>query len=289
MIESRLWITGKKIILMISGCLIFAIGMNAFIGPLKLFNSGTVGLAQIVKVLLENYLQVDVFNKIDITGTINLLINIPLMIYCYQYTSKKLFASTLVCTILISILLTTIQFDTVIVDDMFAAVILGGVLCGAGRGLILRSGAAGSGLDLFAIVMIKKEKTDKVGKFTMYINCFIIITSTLLYNIQTAIYTGLFAYTRAFILDKIDHANIKISVSIHSNSSIIKKDIEQDFKTIVSKITCDPDGNKKTTYIYSLVIPKSKSSKLIYNVNKIDDSAILIFNDDISVVGSTDI
>lgn len=272
--------------MMVVGCLLFALGMNAFIVPLNLFSSGTVGIAQIIKVVLTDYAKLQICQGNDATGIINLIINIPLMIYSYKHVKRALFFKTLSCILLMTFFLTVLSFQTILVDDMFAAVVIGGVICGLGRGLILRSDSAGSGLDMLAIVLIKKNKTHRVGKFTLYINLFIIAASTFMYNIQTAIYTGLFAYIRSYIIDKAHYQNIKTSALITSKNKEIGNCLREIFKSSITEMDANRVESGEKVFLYLIVVKKSQITKLNDCVMKLDPSAFILINDDISVLGN---
>ena len=59
------------------GSFLFCAGLNWFIVPLGLYNGGTVGIAQIIRTLL------DLDTGFDIAGIINFGLNIPLLILAY--------------------------------------------------------------------------------------------------------------------------------------------------------------------------------------------------------------
>lgn len=73
----------KKLILAITGTLLFAIGMNIFIVPLGLYSGGFVGVGQLIRTFLVSFLHLNVGNT-DIAGIVYYIINIPLFILAYR-------------------------------------------------------------------------------------------------------------------------------------------------------------------------------------------------------------
>ena len=48
--------------LIIGGSILYALGMNLFLTPLKLFSGGGVGLAQLLTLFIEQFIDVGSFN-----------------------------------------------------------------------------------------------------------------------------------------------------------------------------------------------------------------------------------
>ena len=78
--KSRRVVLAKNAGLIIGGSLLYALGMNLFLTPLKLFSGGGVGLAQLLTLFLEKVMNAGNFNMY---GIVYLLINIPLLFLAY--------------------------------------------------------------------------------------------------------------------------------------------------------------------------------------------------------------
>ena len=74
----------KELFSAILGCFIFSFAVNIFIVPNSLYNGGILGIAQLIRSLLSNYISF----SFDIAGIISFLINIPLLILAYKFISK---------------------------------------------------------------------------------------------------------------------------------------------------------------------------------------------------------
>ncbi|MDE6675335.1 MAG: YitT family protein, partial [Acetatifactor sp.] len=65
---------GKRTLLAALGALIYAAGTNLFIVPSGLYSSGIMGLCQVLRTMMVEYLHLN-FGKVDIAGMIYYVIN----------------------------------------------------------------------------------------------------------------------------------------------------------------------------------------------------------------------
>ena len=106
----------------IIGCILYSIGVNSFAVPNSIAQSGVTGVA----VILNHLFSVPV-------GTVNLLLNIPLLILMWIFLGKKLVARTLWVTVLLSAALDLIaMFIPVYTGDKILASLFCGLLQGSG-------------------------------------------------------------------------------------------------------------------------------------------------------------
>ena len=169
------------------GGFLFAVGLNLFIVPLDLYSGGVIGMAQIIRTVLAQYAHMD-FGQLDIAGIINFLMNVPLFILAYRSISRKFFVKTLLCVLTQTVAFTIVMIpSTPILDDVLAACLIGGLICGFGIGLALRSGGSGGGLDILGVYFTKKFSDFSVGRLSNIINVLVFGVCGLLFNVTTAI------------------------------------------------------------------------------------------------------
>ena len=89
---------GRRTLLAVAGAAIYALGTNLFIVPSGLYSSGIMGLCQVVRTLLVDYMGLPMGN-VDIAGIIYYIINIPIFVIGYRKMGKKFLFKTLVCVI----------------------------------------------------------------------------------------------------------------------------------------------------------------------------------------------
>ncbi|MBQ4280674.1 MAG: YitT family protein, partial [Spirochaetales bacterium] len=64
------------------GGVIYAVGVNMFIVPFNLYSGGIVGIAQLIRTLLADYIHLD-FGSKDVAGIIFYVINVPILLYAF--------------------------------------------------------------------------------------------------------------------------------------------------------------------------------------------------------------
>lgn len=129
--------TVNAIVMTTIGSLIFAIGLDAFIVPHKLVSGSLSGVA-----LMLYYL-----TGIQV-GTLNLLLNLPILWAAYRWLGRLHLMITIFGTAVISLLINVFEFmaDYHMTQDPLIGSLLGGILCGLGLGIVYRSGGNTGGL-----------------------------------------------------------------------------------------------------------------------------------------------
>ena len=132
------------------------------------------------------------------------VINIPFLYLGYKHIGKTFSISTIVAIGLLS--LWTMYFEPVdsVTEDFFLAVIFGGIVAGAGVGLIIRNSGSLDGTEIVAIILDKRS-TFSVGEVVLFFNIFILGAAGFVFGWDKAMYS-LVAY---FIISKMIDVVIK--------------------------------------------------------------------------------
>lgn len=156
--NERIKVSLKRYGIIILGAFLFCLGINLFIVPVGLYNGGVVGLSQIIRTLIGNYVTLP--NNFDISGIINFIFNIPLFLLAYKSISKKFFIRTFVSIIFQTIFFTAIKIPNVaIIPDKLTACIIGGIIAGVGVGITLKASGSGGGIDILGYILQKNTQT----------------------------------------------------------------------------------------------------------------------------------
>lgn len=185
------WI--KKYFLLLLGSLIYTTGLEIFLVPNNIIDGGVVGIS-----IMASYLTGFPF------GAFMILLNLPFLYMGYKQIGKSFAISTVISIVAISIL--SAQFEPIpsITGDYFLAAIFGGIITGAGVGLIIRHGGSLDGTEIVAIIMDKKT-TFSVGEVVMFFNLFILGSAGFVFGWDKAMYS-LVAY---FVISKMIDVVIK--------------------------------------------------------------------------------
>ena len=277
-------ILAKNAGLIIGGSLLYALGMNLFLTPLHLFSGGGVGLAQLLTLFVEHFIDVGSFN---LYGIVYLIINIPLLFLAYFQLGYKFFIKTLIGSGAISLFITLVPtLAAPIVDDYLTSVLIGGIAAGAGVGLILIAGGSGGGIDVVAMWAAKKFKNASVGKISLYFNVLLYAIMLFMFDVQTVIYSLIYTVIFTLILDKTHYQNINVRMMIFTKKDGI--DRENNVRTRRGVTKWDGCGayTQESTHILVSCINKYEVNEVMDLVHSIDPQAFVIVDENVMVNGN---
>ena len=282
--KSKVVVLGKNAGLIIAGSLLYALGMNLFLTPLKLFSGGGVGLAQLLTLFLEQVITVE---NLNLYGIVYMLINIPLLFLAFFQIGKTFFVKTLIGSGAISLFITLIPTVAVpIVDDYLTSVLIGGIAAGAGVGMILIAGGSGGGIDVVAVWAAKKFKGASVGGISLYFNVILYAVMLFMFDVQTVIYSLIYTVIFTLVLDKTHYQNINVRVMIFSKKDGIDKEINEKTRRGVTKWDGCGAYTKESTHILVSCISKYEVNDMMEIVQSIDPQAFVIVDENVMVNGN---
>ena len=202
-----------KLPVIFAGALVYAFGMNVFLKPLSLYAGGFMGFAQIITTLL-NRAGIR-FGGIDFSGILYYLMNIPAMIIAYRQMRHRFIVKTVFAVSMITLLLTLIPIPAApVLDDTIANVLISGLICGAGVGIILRMGACDGGMTLVGMIIISDKGKSSVGRITLVTNIALYAVMLFLFNIPTVIYSLIYSTVGSLSTDRFHTQNISAQMLI---------------------------------------------------------------------------
>lgn len=174
------------------GSLVFALGQLYFIKPLHIPMGGVSGIA-----LVTNYLW-----NLPI-GVVSIVLNIPLFFLGWRTLGRGFFFKTAFGTVVSSVFVDLLVNIVPAFDgEMLIAALYGGLVMGAGYGLIFRAGGTSGGVDIIAKWM-NKQKDIPIGTTNLIANAVVIIGSALIYgNLDSALYAMITSYLTSMVIDK---------------------------------------------------------------------------------------
>ena len=282
--KSRSLVLAQNAGMIMGGSLLYALGMNLFLTPLHLFSGGGVGLAQLLTLFLEQLISVGNFN---LYGIVYMLINIPLLFLAYFQLGYKFFIKTLIGSGAISLFITLVPTLTVpIVEDYLTSVLIGGIACGAGVGIILIAGGSGGGIDVVAMWAAKKFRNASVGKISLYFNVLLYAIMLFLFDAETVIYSLIYTVVFTLVLDKTHYQNINVRVMIFTKKDGIDREINVRTRRGVTKWDGCGAYTKESTHILVSCINKYEVNEMMDLVHSIDPQAFIIVDENVMVNGN---
>lgn len=265
------------------GSLLFAAAVNLFIAPLNLFNGGIVGTAQ----LIRSFLNAQGFAPgFDIAGIINLFLNLPLFFLAYKGLSKRFFVGTLCSVGLQAIFFSLIPIPQVpILDDVFASCVIGGILSGAGVGLVLQTKACAGGTDILGVYAAIKWKSS-VGQLQLYYNMILYAICAAAFDLSTAVYSIIYCVIMSFTVDKVHLQNIEVSLMIFTKKPEIKELIMKKYVRGVTYWKGMGAYTNTETEVLMTIVSKYEIDSITKEIKQMDPNAFIVVNEQLKVDGS---
>lgn len=272
----------------ILGELIAAFSLNYFIVPLGLYSGGSMGVCQLIRTLLQIWGGLS-FGDYDIAGILYFLSNIPILLYARRILGRKFVLKTVVCTMAFSLFYSVIPApSTMVVNDTLTACLLGGILTGVGSGLVLTCGGSGGGLDVIGLCLSKKGSRFTVGRFSMTFNAFLYALCLILFTPETAIYSVIYNFASAMVVDKAHQQNISVQALIFTRAG----------ERELGRVIMDELGRGVTwwegvgaytgenVHILCVCLSKYEIEELFHTVHEMDPHAFITLQEGVRIYGN---
>lgn len=277
------------IFLFFAGC-INAFGVNVFLAPVKLFDSGISGTSILLSQITPQKYTLALFL---------LILNVPLFLFGLKKQGLVFTIYSIYTVIVYSVgswLITDIlPIDVSLAsplagEDLLLCALFGGIISGLGSGLTIRYGGAIDGIEVMAVIFAKKLNLT-VGTFVMiyniilYITCGIVINSWILplYSIVTYM-AGL--KTVDFIVEGIDRS--KEIMIITDKAEEISSALMEAFECGTTKIAAKGGYTDNDKTIIYFVINRFQIAKMRNIIHSIDKKAFVTISDVADMFKSND-
>ena len=197
----------KKMFFLTIGAFIAAAAIEGFLAPNNIIDGGVIGISMIASYL----------TKINL-GVLVVLINIPFICLAFTKMGKKFVAQTFYAIIIFSLALNVFHGHQA-TSDLLLATVFGGIILGAGVGVILKNDGSLDGTEILSLVLSKKWGLS-VGEFIMGLNIFIYSGAGLVFGWGKAMYSMLTYFIAYKVIDIVmEGMNSSKSVRIISDKS----------------------------------------------------------------------
>ncbi len=266
----------RRIIIIFVGAILMALSVNLVYEPMGLVTGGVSGLGIVVKkltgLIIPGGLPVWLFT---------LLCNIPLFILSILMKGKKFVFHTLVGTVVYILALMVIPVFDISFDDKLMASICGGVIGGAGMGLVFSVSASTGGTDLVATLVQSYKKHISIPQMLALIDGTIIVAGALVFGLGNALY----AIISVFISSKISDGILeglkfaKMAYIISDSYEQIADEILHTLDRGVTGVNATGMYSNKDKKMLFCVVQKKEIVKIIEISQKIDPKAFVIISD----------
>ena len=217
----------KNLSIMLIGNLLIVLAINMFITPANLYTGGLTGIAQLIIEFLSAGLGIELS-----LGTLVFVFNIPILYLAWRSIGKRFAVLSMVAVVIQSVMLEMVpigQFS----EDILLNAVFGGVLVGAGIGMILKIGGSTGGMDIiFQYISMKYDGS--FGKYSFSINAIIILIAGLTQSWETALYTIICIYITSVVVDRIHtiHQNLTLYIVTTKEEEMIESILKHLYRGI---------------------------------------------------------
>ena len=268
------------------GALLYAAGINLFVVPAELYTGGLMGICQVIRTVLADAFGLR-FQSFDIAGVIYYIINVPIFLVAFSRIGRMFLVKTLASVTAITLFISLIP-TVVIVEDVMAACVVGGIISGAGVGIMLRMGSSGGGTDVVGVLLIKWKRDFSVGKVNLLVNLVLYGACIFLFDIGTVVYSVIYAAVYSVAMDKVHTQNINVEVHVITNAdtSALEKKVFEELGRGITKWSALGAYTYERSHVLYIMLSKYEVNRLKTIIREYDPQAFIVVNEGVSVDGN---
>jgi uncharacterized membrane-anchored protein YitT (DUF2179 family) len=266
-----------NLFLITSGALLFALGSKAIVLHHQFITGGIFGIS-----LLAFY-QTQWLSA----GIWYFLLNVPLFILGWVLVSRRFLLYSLYAMLVTTVGYELIDLHIHIENQLYAA-IAGGVICGTGSGVILRSLGSGGGLDIIAVILYQKYNLG-IGRFFFLFNLVLFAYSLFQMNTDLVIASMILVFISSTMVDYTlsIFSQRKVVYIISEKYQDIAQVILKDLKRGATIIKAEGAYSGKERNMLMTITNNVQLKRLEEVVFTIDADAMFIVENTFNVIGST--
>lgn len=258
------------------GVFIMSIGLNYFLSPNTIAPGGVTGFA----VVIERLINIPIY----IT---NLLINIPLFIFGARALGRSTAIKTLYSTLLLSLFLKLLP-PAVLTHDLLLSSIFGGVLTGAGLGMVFKFGGTTGGTDLAGAMINGKFPNLSLATAMMMIDLIVVVFAGIVErNIEISLYSVIAMFASIKVIDLILEGvgYLKAFYIITNMPDEIGEKLMLDLNRGVTSLQGKGMYTKENKEVLLCVVNRSQFTQVKEIVKEIDQNAFVMVTEMYEVLG----
>ena len=268
----------RNLILIVAGCALFGLGFDLFLEPNHMNVGGVSGIGQLLEHLIG-------FGSVAFWSV---AINVPLFLISIKGVGKNFFFGSLVGMLLMNGFIELFTVLPVPETEPLLAALYGGLLCGAGCGLIFLSGASSGGVDILARLLRPKFPGMPIGKLILAMDIITVSLTGLVFgDINKALYSAVTLYVCSIALDGVvyglDYSTVALIISDYHDD--IARTISERLDRGVTVLDGRGFYSGQEKQVLLSAIKKRQAAELKNLVMDIDPTAFIILQESHQVLG----
>lgn len=268
----------RKAVLILLGTLAMGLGVNIVYEPMKLVPGGVSGLAILVKEWTQGIVPVWVTN---------LACNIPLFLVAWKKRGSGFMKRSLAANLCFTGWMAVIPVVSIPQPDFLIATLAGGVLTGAGLGLIFSTDTSTGGTDLLGTILHQKFRHYSVAQLLFMVDGIVVILGAAVFGIRNACYALLAILVSTKVTDRLLEGpkTAKMAYIISEEYEAVAKQILTEMDRGVTGLESEGMYSNRKRKMLCCVVSKKEIVKIKDITARIDPSAFIIILDAREVMG----
>lgn len=264
-----------KFVFLTVGAVVMAVALELFLVPNDIIDGGITGISIILSDLTHLPLGLFLF-----------FINLPFLLLGFKQIGKTFTVSTLYGIAVMSVMTSLLHPVPAFTSEKLLALAFGGVLLGAGVGLVLRFGGSLDGTEIVSIILSQKLRMS-VGQIIMIINLFIFTAAGFVFGWDSAMYSVFAYYLATKVMDiVVEGLDESKSVTIISGEhEEISDAIVQRLGRSTTLLYAKGGYSKDDTLMIYCIVTRLEVAKLRSIVHEIDKKAFIAIQSVSEVLG----
>lgn len=265
-----------NLFLITAGSVISAIAINSVLIPKQFLAGGFTGLAMLIHYGLPS---------IPI-GAVYFCLNIPLFIFGWMFVGRRFFLYS-IAGMLIYSLAVLIPFPEIRIEDSLLNALLAGIITGIGSGTLLRSFGSAGGMDILAIVVLKKYSV-RLGTTSLVFNVLLMLTAISRIPLEMILYTLIYIFVSAYFVNLVvtGLSQRKAVMIISDQWPAISEEVIAKMDKGVTVIHGQGGFTGKQQKLLYSVIPFHELARFKEIIRKIDPQAFVVITETMEVMGA---
>lgn len=261
-----------------AGGALYAAAVRVFLAPNDILLGGFTGISTVLHHLFGTPI-----------GTVVFLLNVPLLVLAYRKFGAVFLLRTGLATLLSSAFMDLFAlFLPVYTGDRLLGALFGGILGGAGLGLVFLRGATTGGADILSKLLRLKFPQMSMGRLILLLDLAVVLLSFAVYrSFEAVLYSLVAIYVSAQAVDLaqtgLSHDKLLFIVTEKGETAV--REIVETLDRGVSVLDVRGGYTGEKRQMLFCAVRASDAARLAKAVRALDDSAFIVISDISDVLG----
>lgn len=260
----------KDTLFFVAGTFLYSAGISVFTAPNHIAPGGITGISTILHYLVHTSI-----------GTMFFVLNVPLVLVALRFLGKRLVAKTILCIVLVSAFtdILALPFVPTYTDNSILAALYGGVLSGAGLGLVFLRGGTTGGSDILGRLLRLKWPQISMGRMLLLVDfCVIALSALVFWNVNVALFAIVVEFTSSRVIDSLLYGaeNGRMALIFSDCHDDIAEAIRLELNRGITVMKGEGYYTGKENEILICAVRRTQATRLRALVHRIDPHAFVI-------------